>query len=99
MGICALFGDLNDLTPDCNVPIGIFWILDRKRDPFVAAHVLVFETTFGGIHSDMAAVVIDQTGVTCGLPSGMQVAKCANATLVKRSLKLSGIVAAMIHLL
>src|SRR3989304_1378456 len=37
----------------------------------------------------------NQTGVTCGLPPGMTVARLANAFFWKRSLKLSGIVAAM----
>src|SRR5262245_27155598 len=41
----------------------------------------------------------NQTGVTCGRPSGIKVARWANATLLNRSLYLPGMEAAIYNLL
>src|SRR6185295_8475812 len=56
--IGTLFGDLNDLSSYGNIAIGVFWILDRKRNPLVAAHVLVLHAPLRGMPPYMSAIIV-----------------------------------------
>ena len=59
MRIGAVLGDLLDFALNRQIAIGVFWVLDRQRDLFVAPHVFVLEPAFCRIDPEMRAVVAE----------------------------------------
>src|SRR5437867_981922 len=81
----ALLRHLDDPSPDLEVAVGVVRILHRRRDLRIARKVLVLHPPPGSVEPDVRAIVIPQTGVTCGVPSRPTVATWANAFFANRS--------------
>src|SRR5215831_5553802 len=97
--IGAVFSDLNHLSFQRQVPIGVFRVLNAECNYRVASHIAVFHAAFGAVDDDMGSIEFTPYGRDLWGPVAHECRQLSERFLLKKIGEIVGNSAHMFQLL